>query len=132
MFFATWNRDRPPTGGRFAGRGSTTDVTPIRAAAWLSAESNVSESTIRNIVDERYRMTSLRIAEALVVDALERPDLFYDGEPPTLETIARADVAAYFAAREPEPDPFELAIEELQRAFGRPSVFDSAELAYAG
>lgn len=87
-FFAQWKKDRPSTGGQFCG-GSTDDVAPIRAAEWLASEAKmwsetdqryypVSESTIRNIVDRKYRMTELRVADALVT-ALGRPELFYDG-----------------------------------------------------
>jgi hypothetical protein len=78
-----WNRDRPQTAGQFHADDDE-NLSPVRATAWLSENSGVPEATISRIMGRRSRMTELRIAEALVVGALERPDLFYDGEPPTL------------------------------------------------
>lgn len=81
-FLSDWNRDRPQTAGRFHAPADD-PVTPIRGVAWLSTESGVPEDTIQRIVGLRSRGTELRIADALT-QALERPDLFHDGEPPTL------------------------------------------------
>lgn len=74
-FFAKWKRDRPPTGGRF---GDDDAAGPMRAAEWLAQESGLSESTISNVSDRRYRMTELRVADRLVT-ALAVPWLFSDG-----------------------------------------------------
>jgi hypothetical protein len=83
-FVSRWNHDRPQTAGRFASPLYDDDVSPVRAFAWLAANSGVPEGTIQRIVQGRSQGTELRIAEALVCGALERPDLFYDGDPPTL------------------------------------------------
>lgn len=102
-FFADWKRERPPTGGQFSAAGCD-ELGPIRALEWLANEARmwsetssawtpVSESTIQNIVDRRYRMTEFRVADALV-SALGRPELFYDG---TLEVFPNP--AAPAAAR---------------------------------
>lgn len=81
-FISHWNRERPQPGGRFASPGAEI-VAPVRAYGWLAENSGVAEATISRIVGLRSRGTELRIADALV-QAIERPDLFYDGEPPTL------------------------------------------------
>lgn len=93
-FLASWNRDRPQTTGRFGpgGTSSTADLTPVRGIAWLAAEATyaagrnsdgspryvVPEATIQNVVLCRYRMTELRVADAIVT-ALDKPEVWHDG-----------------------------------------------------
>lgn len=86
-FLEDWNRTRPSTGGHRTGNGNQTESVYVRGIAWLSLESGVPEWSIRIITSCRYRTTELRTAEALVAGALERPDLFYDGNPPTLPVV---------------------------------------------
>jgi hypothetical protein len=112
-FLNRWKRDRPPTAGQFS---SSSTVSPILGIQWLSAESGVSESTIQNIVDRRYRGTELRIAEALVVGALERPDLFDEAlevyPNPSAPAWARAECCGGSGAA-PRP-PVEVLAEILR------------------
>jgi hypothetical protein len=77
-FVARWNVERSVTVGRFAGRDRRTDVSPVGALKWLSAETGLAEGTIENIVRGRNHSTELRIADALVV-AIGRPYAFHDG-----------------------------------------------------
>lgn len=81
-FISHWNQERPQRGGQFASPGEEV-VSPVRAYGWLAENSGVAEATISRIVGLRSNGTELRIADALV-QAIERPELFYDGEPPTL------------------------------------------------
>lgn len=89
-FMADWNKKRPPNAGRFA-NGDPARLGPVE---WLSAETALSRGTISNlttfVVDvatgqarPRYRTTELWIAD-LIVAALNCPEVFHDGDPPTL------------------------------------------------
>ena len=104
-FVASWNRDRPPTGGRFSDRKARerrTEVSTLGAVSWLADQTRRSDpsglgippDTIQNVVSRRYRTTELRVADALV-SAIGRPEVFHDG---TL-TI-RPNPSASRAARE--------------------------------
>jgi hypothetical protein len=73
-FVSRWNRDRPQLAGQFAAGGTIAELTPIRPLAWLAAASGLSESTIENVADGRYRMTELRVADAIAT-ALDYPDI---------------------------------------------------------
>lgn len=81
-FVSTWNRDRPQTGGRFHAEGEET-ISPVRAAAWLSANSGVPEKEVTRIVARKTEMTAYSYADRLMT-VIGREDLFYDGDPPTL------------------------------------------------
>ncbi len=82
-FVSTWNRERPQTAGQFHAEDDD-PISPMRPVAWLAENSRVPEATISRIMHPRGpRTTGLSIADALV-NALEQPWLFYDGEPPTL------------------------------------------------
>jgi hypothetical protein len=93
-FVRSWNRTRPRTAGRFDRTSVRVDVTPIGALAWLAQESGLPEKTVETVVAARNRTTELRVAEALVVGALQRPEAFQDG---TLEV--RPNPLASKAAR---------------------------------
>ena len=49
----------------------------MRAAAWLSLAASVPEATIQHILARHYRMTELRVADALLT-ALEQTDVLCD------------------------------------------------------
>lgn len=85
-WLSQWNHDRPQTAGRFSSAYGDA-VCPIRGVDWLADESGVPEGTIQRIVSQRSRGTELRIADALV-QAIDRIDLFNDGDPPTLQIYA--------------------------------------------
>lgn len=78
QFVDDLRRDRPSTGG-ICGEVSAEALRPIGAISYLVAESGLSRDTIRRVIEQRTRTTELRIAESLVVGALEKPDVFQDG-----------------------------------------------------
>lgn len=79
-------------GGRFAGRGTRTEVPVVGAYEWLEQETRhhdpsgrgVTRKTIKRIVSGGSTVTELKVADLLVA-AIGRPDLLYDG---TLEVFA--------------------------------------------
>lgn len=74
-FVRDWNRTRPSTAGQFTtnARHSRTEVTPIGAVTWLSAETRIPRRQIQRIIAVRYATTELRAADLLLI-AIERPD----------------------------------------------------------
>lgn len=98
FFVDVWQRDRPATGGQFAS-GTAPRIVTITAYEWLEAAASVSQDMIEKIV--RYRpdrrttspFVELRVADRLV-SAIGRPDVFYDGAPPTLPIIPNPRASA--------------------------------------
>lgn len=80
-FVSTWKQSRPSDAARFrSGEASLTasaGSTFVGPYDWLSQESGVDRETLRNIArgPSRRRFTSFAEAEAILVTALERPDL---------------------------------------------------------
>lgn len=77
-FVDDWNRRRPSDGGKLTrGRARRRRATMYGAYAWLAQESGLPVETLKNIArgPSRRRWTPLQEAEAIVVAALERPDL---------------------------------------------------------
>lgn len=84
-FVQDWNRDRPPDeGGKFMNGGGHREASPwVGALAWLAQETTISLNTIDGVARARWQFTELRIADPIVT-AIGRPEVFYDGDPPTL------------------------------------------------
>lgn len=88
-FVTDWRRGREETRGRFARSTDAlrTEVPAIRAIEWLAVETGIPEETINSVLRARRKTTELRIADALMM-AIGRPDVFVDGDPPTLPIMA--------------------------------------------
>jgi hypothetical protein len=89
-FLEDWGRSRPAgDGGRIDGGERQRRATFVGAVAWLSAESGLTESTIRDVCrgSARRRWTPLAEADALVT-AIGRPDLLAGGELRVVERPA--------------------------------------------
>jgi hypothetical protein len=75
-FVAAWGRERPPRrSGRFGDGGARSRSQFVSPVSWLAAESGLSVPVVENVVRARSPVTPLRTADALLVGALERPDL---------------------------------------------------------
>lgn len=121
-FVTDWNRDRPRASGQFD-HAQTRHEGPVSAVHWLAAESGVPESTIQNIVAEagpRYHYVELRTADSLVA-AIGRPDVFYDGNPPTLQVQGNAKAPLTIARVPSRTDRFTYSarIDFAGRTVGR-------------
>lgn len=95
-FVRRWNRDRPPTAGKFAPNQTRTEVTTVTAYEWLAQETRLPERTIEQIARSRTRknaprLTELRVADALLT-AIDCPEALHDGTLPVFENpLARPD-----------------------------------------
>ena len=77
-FVADWQRRRPSTASQFTtGRRRATASSFIGPYDWLAQESGLTADRLRDIKrgSARRRYTPLREAEAIVVQALERPEM---------------------------------------------------------
>ena len=69
-FVDGWNRDRPQPGGQFG----LEEEPPIRALAWLAAETGVTEGTLEGLLEQGERQKDwieLRLADKITT-ALDR------------------------------------------------------------
>jgi hypothetical protein len=125
-FVGSWNRDRPPTAGRFSERRTRNHLSPVGAIRWLASETGIPEGTLSNIAAKRHPAVELGVADRIVT-ALGCPEVLSDGEYPTnrggtLEIrpnpLAKADARAAccggsltgtVAARVPSGISYELA-----------------------
>ena len=99
-FVDHWHRQRPSTAGRYAARGTRTEVATVGPLDWLSHEARVPKYVIAKIATRdpdtrkpkpRTQYTELRIADALVT-AIGQTQAFNDGTLPlVINDAAKAE-----------------------------------------
>ena len=93
-FVKGWNRDRPPTAGRYSSARSSASIEPVSAIEWLSTETRIPVGTLHRIRYNRSRLTELRVADPIVC-AMNQTHLLYDGTLPVIPNPkAKAELRA--------------------------------------
>lgn len=77
-FVRDWNRERPPTEGKFEGRAARDRIDAVRPYDYLSEQTGIKPRTLERLAAARSRHVELRVADQIVA-ALGCPQVFQDG-----------------------------------------------------